>query len=141
MMNKIMYAIETIVRGVCVKDGHLLVYQNTNFGYICLPGGHVEFFEPMTEALRREWNEEVGCDCGVGKFLNFFEDCFEGSDGKRRHHIMFLYEVFCDALNVTEPLKQREPHIALQWMPLKEFPNCNFVSKAQQAFLCKYLKP
>jgi ADP-ribose pyrophosphatase YjhB (NUDIX family) len=140
MMNKIMHAIETIVRGVCVKDGHLLVYQNTNFGYICLPGGHVEFWEPMTEALRREWNEEVGCDCGVGKFLNFFEDCFDGSDGKRRHHITFLYEVFCDALNVHKPLKQQESHIALQWISLSEIRSCNFVSTAQQAFLCTYLK-
>ena len=67
MRLKYMDSIETIVRGVCVKDGHLLVYQNTNFGYICLPGGHVEFWEPMTDALCREWNEEVGCDCAVKK--------------------------------------------------------------------------
>lgn len=134
-----MHAIETIVRGVCVKDGHLLVYQNTNFGYICLPGGHVEFWEPMTNALRREWSEEVGCDCEVGKFLNFFEERYEGSDGKR-HEYAFLYEASCGTLEINEPLKQQEPHIALQWMPLNEFPDCNFVSKAQQKFLCEYLK-
>ena len=135
-----MNIIETLVRGVCVKENRLLVYQNTNFGYICLPGGHVEFWESMTEALRREWNEEVGCDCEVGKFLNFFEDRFERSDDKCHHHIVFLYDVFCDAWDVAEPLKQQEAHIALQWMPLKEFRNCNFVSKAQQKFLCEYLK-
>lgn len=140
MMNKIMHAIETIVRGVCVRDNHILVYQNTNFGYICLPGGHVEFWEPITEALRREWNEEVGCDCTVGKFLNFFEERFERSDGKRCHHITFLYEIASDALNVSKPLKCMEPRIALQWMPLVEFADCNFVSEAQQAFLCTYLK-
>lgn len=134
-----MNVIETIVRGVCVKNNHLLVYQNTKFGYICLPGGHVEFWEPMTEALRREWNEEVGCDCEVGKFLNFFEERYEGSGGKR-HEYMFLYEVFCDTLDVSKPLVRKEPHIALQWMPLEEFRNCNFVSKAQQAFLCMHLK-
>ena len=76
-----MNTIETLVRGVCVKDNHILVYQNTNFGYVCLPGGHVEFWEPMTEALRREWNEEVGCDCEVGKFLNFFEELWTLGDG------------------------------------------------------------
>ena len=139
MMNKIMHAIETIVRGVCVRDNHILVYQNTNFGYICLPGGHVEFFEPMTEALRREWNEEVGCDCTVGKFLNFFEERYECSDGKR-HEYAFLSEVSCEVLEVHKPLKQQEPHIALQWMSLGDFSNCNFVSKAQQTFLCTYLK-
>lgn len=134
-----MNIIETIVRGVCVKDNHLLVYQNTKFGYICFPGGHVEFWEPMTDALCREWNEEVGCDCKVGKFLNFFEERYESLDGKR-HEYMFLYEVSCDALEIDKPLKQQEPHIALRWMPLKDFRNCNFVSKAQQAFLCAYLK-
>ena len=134
-----MNIIETIVRGICVKDNHLLAYQNTNFGYICLPGGHVEFWEPMTDALCREWNEEVGCDCAVKKFLNFFEERYEDSDGKR-HEYMFLYEVSCDTLEIDKPLKQQEPDIALQWMPLKGFPNCNFVSKAQQKFLCEYLK-
>ena len=135
-----MNVIETIVRGVCVKENRLLVYQNTNFGYICLPGGHVEFWESMTEALCREWNEEVGCDCKVGDFLNFFEERYEGSDGKRHHKYIFLYEVSCDILEIDKPLKQQEAHIALQWMPLSEFRNCNFVSKAQQAFLCTYLK-
>lgn len=135
-----MNTIETIVRGICVKDNHIPVYQNTNFGYICLPGGHVEFWEPMTEALRREWNEEVGYDCEVGKFLSFFEDRYEGSDGKRRHHITFLYEISCDVLQIDKPLKQQEPHIALRWMPLSEFRNCNFVSKTQQTFLCTSLK-
>ena len=134
-----MNVIETIVRGVCVKDNRILVYQNTNFGYICLPGGHVEFWEPMMEALRREWNEEVGFDCEVGKFLSFFEGRYV--KGEEKHHdYTFLYEVSCEKLKIAEPLKQQEPHIALQWMPLKEFPNCNFVSTAQQAFLCTYLK-
>ena len=139
MRLKYMDSIETIVRGVYVKDNHLLVYQNTKFGYICLPGGHVEFWESMTEALCREWNEEVGCNCEVGNFLNFFEERYEGSDGKH-HKYIFLYEVSCDILEIDKPLKQQEPHIALQWMPLSEFRNCNFVSKAQQAFLCTYLK-
>ena len=139
MRLKYMDSIETIVRGVCVKDGHLLVYQNTHFGYICLPGVHVAFWEPMTDALCREWNEEVGCDCAVKKFLNFFEERYECSDGKR-HEYAFLYETACDVLEVRKPLKQREPHIALQWMSLSKFRNCNFVSNVQQAFLCRYLK-
>ena len=134
-----MNLIETIVRGVCVKDNHLFVYQNTNFGYICLPGGHVEFWEPMTESLRREWNEEVGYDCEVGKFLNFFEERYETPNG-RRHEYLFLYEVPCNTLDVYKPLERKEPHIALQWMPLEEFPHCNFVSKAQQTFLCEHLQ-
>lgn len=99
----------------------------------------MEFWEPMTESLRREWNEEVGCDCEVKEFLSFFEERYEGSNGKR-HEYIFLYEVSCDALEIDKPLKQQEPHIALQWMPLGEFRNCNFISKAQQAFLCIYLK-
>ena len=134
-----MNTIETIVRGVCVRNEHLLVYQNTKFGYICLPGGHVEFWEPMETALIREWNEEVGCDCDVKNFLNFFEERYERSGGKR-HEYAFLYEVSCDTLCVSDPLKRMEPHIALQWMPLLQFKNCNFVSKAQQTFLCNRLK-
>lgn len=134
-----MRSIEVIGRGVCVKDHHLLVYQNMRYGYFCLPGGHVEWEERIEAAIRREWQEEVGCDCRVGEFLKHFESFFE-REGKRHHHCVFLHRVTCDAVDVHQPLRRMEPHIALQWLPIEQISTCSFISKEQQDFLCEYVK-
>lgn len=134
-----MKSIEVIGRGVCVKDNHLLVYQNTHIGCFCLPGGHVEWEERIEEAICREWQEEVGCDCRVEEFLKHFESFFERG-GKTHHHCVFLYRVTCNAFDVYQPLRRMESHIALQWLPLEHVPTVSFLSKELQNFLCAYVK-
>ena len=74
--------IEIIVRGLLIKDEHLLVCHNAENRYAYLPGGHVEFWETREQALQREWQEELACSCHIEKYLQSFEDRF--ADAIRR---------------------------------------------------------
>ncbi|WP_170181118.1 NUDIX hydrolase [Chlorobaculum thiosulfatiphilum] len=56
----------------------LLTRRNVNpfNGLWCLPGGHVEDFEPAETAVRREVKEETGLDFAPEKFVGWFEEIF-----------------------------------------------------------------
>ena len=58
--------IETIARGVCVRDGKLLVCRAKGAKSCYLPGGHVEFGETGRQALVREMAEETGLAAEAG---------------------------------------------------------------------------
>ncbi|MBR3924306.1 MAG: NUDIX domain-containing protein, partial [Kiritimatiellae bacterium] len=61
--------IESIARGVCVKDGKLLLCRAKGGKSTYLPGGHIEFGESGRIALVREVKEELGVDSSTGAFL------------------------------------------------------------------------
>lgn len=54
--------IETIARGVCVRDGRLLLCRAKGGKSTYLPGGHIEFGETGRDALVREVKEELGVE-------------------------------------------------------------------------------
>ena len=69
--------IEVIARGVCVRDGKILLCRAKGGATTYLPGGHVEFGETGREALVREVKEELGVDAGTGEFLGVVENSFQ----------------------------------------------------------------
>ena len=58
--------------------------RNIAAGYLYLPGGHIEFAEPASEALRRELLEETNQKIAVGPLLLTTESTFH--DGQSDHH-------------------------------------------------------
>lgn len=134
-----MNAIEIIVRGILIKDNHLLVCQGIGKDYFYLPGGHIEFFETEKEALHREWEEELGCDCQIDKFLSHFEDFFMDDRQRKHHEYTFLYAVSCEALSLEKPLPQCEPHIKFHWIPLNQLPTCLLLGEKIKSFLLQNL--
>ena len=109
--------IEVIARGLLIKENHLLVCKGTNAPYVYLPGGHIEFFETAEDALHREWNEELACDCIIQKYLTHFEERFFVNN-KKFHEYTFLYQVDCEKLSLNEPLPHPEEDLFFQWLPL-----------------------
>ncbi len=109
--------IELLTRGVCVKEGRLLVCQSRGSGNTYLPGGHVEWMEKAEAALKREIEEELGVQSAVREFLGSVEHTFMQKN--RRHceiNLMFRMEI--SALSPDRDPVSCEEWISFTWIPL-----------------------
>ena len=82
--------IETIARGVCVRNGKVLLCYPKDRSYSYLPGGHIEFGETGREALVREMKEETGLDATAGDLLGVVESSFV-QKGEKHCEINLIY--------------------------------------------------
>ena len=105
--------IETIARGVCVRDGKLLVCRAKGSATCYLPGGHIEFGEKGREALIREMREETGLAATCGRFLGAVENSFM-QHGKPHAEINLVYEMSVESADV----KSQEDWIGFEWVAL-----------------------
>ena len=105
--------IDTIARGVCVKDGKLLVCRAKGASTCYLPGGHIEFGEKGREALVREMKEETGLDATCGRFLGVVENSFM-QHGKPHAEINLVYEMEIGSPDVAS----QEDWIGFEWVAL-----------------------
>ena len=103
--------IETIARGVCFREGRLLLCRAKGGATTYLPGGHIEFGETGRQALVREVKEELGLDAQTGKFLGVVENAFT-QHGKPHAEINLVYELI---LPPDAEIAAREDWIAFEW--------------------------
>ena len=107
--------IETIARGVCVRNGKLLLCKAKGGKTTYLPGGHIEFGETGRQALVREIKEELGLDAETGAFLGVVENSFL-QHGKPHAEINLVYE-----LSLAEgAATAQEDWIEFEWRPLSD---------------------
>lgn len=120
--------IRPIVLGVAIRDGKLLVSEGFdskkgNTFYRCLGGG-IEFLETSTEALKREFMEEIGLEISPKDFLGITENIFtyEGKDG---HEIVFFYTIDIkdeDYKDVYKLVEEGKESTAV-WVDIEDFKN------------------
>ncbi len=109
--------IEILVRGVCVKEGKLLVCQSKGAANTYLPGGHVEFGERAGAGLVREIQEELGVKANVKEFLGAVEHTFI-QKGKRHCEINLMFRMDIPRLSPGAVPEACEHWIAFKWIPL-----------------------
>ena len=121
--------IETIARGVCVKNGKALLCRAKNAQTSYLPGGHIEFGESGAEALAREMREEAGVEVAVGKLLGVVENSFL-QHGEPHSEINLVYE-----MSVESPVVAIEPWIEFLWQQVDELESANLLPKEMEKFV------
>jgi 8-oxo-dGTP diphosphatase len=70
--------------GAVVESGGRLLLERRSIdpfkGMWCIPGGHIEFGEPVVEAMTREVREETGLSVTSHRFLNYYTEYFADLD-------------------------------------------------------------
>lgn len=117
--------IETIARGVCVRDGKILLCRAKGGSSTYLPGGHIEFGETGRQALRREILEEIGAEASVGRFIGVVENAFM-QHGKPHAEINLVYEFDMDAESVCA----KEDWIEFEWRDIGGLADANLLPEA-----------
>ena len=121
--------IESIARGVCVRDGKLLLCRAKGGKSTYLPGGHIEFGETGRAALVREMKEELGVDSTTGDFLGALENSFI-QNGKPHAEINLIYELkFADGADAGL-LESQEDWIEFLWQDLGDLESVNLLPEA-----------
>jgi len=108
--------IETIARGVFLRDGRLLVCQPKAGGRCYLPGGHIDFGETARQALVREIREELAAEATAGEFLAVSEDSF--AQNGETHCEINLYFLL-DIPGLSDAPQAAEDWIAFRWVPFE----------------------
>lgn len=109
-------AVEILVRGVCVKQGQLLVCQSKGARNTFLPGGHMEWGEKAEDGLRREVLEELGVKARVGAFLGAVEHTFL-QKGERHCEINLMFRMDIPVLTPDVTPAACEDWITFRWIP------------------------
>lgn len=111
-MNRKM--IEVVVRAIILRQEKILLCRAKEKAYYFLPGGHVEFGESVTVALRRELKEELGIVSKKISYITSFENMFR-ERGILHHEINMIYLV----KSATRHIESKEDHIEFMWVELK----------------------
>ena len=131
--------IETIARGVCVKDGKVLLCLPKDRSYSYLPGGHIEFGETGREALVREMKEETGLDATAGELLGVVESSFV-QKGERHCEINLIYEMKIreQGTGNREQVKSCEDWICFDWVDCDKLDSANLLPHEMVGFLASH---
>jgi ADP-ribose pyrophosphatase YjhB (NUDIX family) len=121
--------IRVCARGIVRRGDELLVVREEDPAeaepFYYLLGGGVAFGEHSEEALRREFDEELGVTLENVSYLETYEDVFD-SDGERHHEMWRVYEakIAEDWPYEEETFEGYEPHdepFECVWKPAADF--------------------
>lgn len=134
--------IRPIVLGLAIKNHKLLVGEgfdkskNEHF-YRCLGGG-IEFLEKSSDALKREFSEEIHANIIIKDFLGISENIFTYK-GKNAHELVLIYSI-----DIPDEYYKEEYHIIddkadymARWIDIDDFKNKSKILYPEDIF--KYL--
>lgn len=133
--------VRSTVKAIILHEGKVLLNRCKdpfNGEYYSLPGGGQQQFETMAEALYRECLEETGYSVEPVRFAALMEEvCLDPFI--REHYLQYAHKMlhlFVCRLKTTEriePTEIDESQIAIEWVPVEDVPNSNFLPKEVRA--------
>ncbi|MDA3926717.1 MAG: NUDIX domain-containing protein [Kiritimatiellae bacterium] len=117
--------VEIIARGVCVKEGKILLCFGRKSGIAYLPGGHIDFGESGQKALQREITEEMGLESEALAFIGCCEHAFM-QEGEPHSEINLVYKLEIPSLDPSEEPQAVEDWIGFVWHPLDKINEVRF---------------
>ena len=96
------------VRSICIQDNQVLVQKPSDDANACYAfiGGELEFGELTIERLKREYEEEIGVEPNILRYLFVVENHFR-INGKLVHGIEHYFQTKIEHIEV----KSKEPHL------------------------------
>ena len=134
--------IRPIALGLAIKNNKLLVSEgfdkmkNQTF-YRCLGGG-IEFLEKSSDALKREFSEEIDANIILKDFLGISENIFTYK-GKNAHELVLFYSIEIPEEDYKEEYIINDDcgEYKAKWIDIEEFKNKNKVLYPEDVF--KYI--
>ena len=134
--------IRPIVLGLAIKNNKLLVSEGYDRSkkqtfYRCLGGG-IEFLEKSTDALKREFKEEIGTDIIIKNFLGISENIFT-YQGKKAHELVLYYNICLSDADYKNEYIVNDDHgqSKATWIDINDFKNGNKILYPEEVF--KYI--
>lgn len=131
--------IRPIVLGLAKKGNKLLVgegFDNVKREtfYRCLGGG-IEFLEKSSDALKREFREEINADIIVKDFLGISENIFTYK-GKKAHELILFYNICIKDLDYKEEyiINDNCGEYKAKWIDVDEFKSKNKILYPEAVF-------
>lgn len=120
--------IRPIVLGLAIKNNKLLVgeyfdHVKGEIFYRCLGGG-IEFLENSSDALKREFFEEIGANIIVKDFLGISENIFTYK-GKNAHELILFYSISIPDSYYKEEYEINDDcgQYKAKWIDIEDFRN------------------
>ena len=135
MKNRVDNHIQCVVHGLVVYKTKVLVYsvedQIRKKTFFRLIGGHIDFGEEASDALIREFKEEINEDIKIVEQLDVFENLFFYKEGKQ-HEFVSLFKIeFCNKKMYSKKdiIGNEGPDRCYKanWISIDEFKNKNKV--------------
>lgn len=134
--------IRPIALGLAIKDNKLLVGEGfdnvkSETFYRCLGGG-IEFLEKSSDALKREFKEEIGANINVKNYLGISENIFMYK-GKNAHELILFYSIDISDKDYKEEYIINDDcgRYKAKWIDIDEFKSKNKILYPKEVF--KYI--
>lgn len=109
-----------IVRLLIREGAFLLLAKFLKGGFYFLPGGGIEFNEPMHQAAIRELHEEIGIEEKAVKSLSpvgILENSFL-DQGNPIHELNLVCLCQIEGFSASLPVISQESHLAFEWIEI-----------------------
>jgi ADP-ribose pyrophosphatase YjhB (NUDIX family) len=96
------------VAGLLVHEGSILMVEQGRGGdrYWLLPGGGVRFGETLSDALKREFGEELGMRVGVQRLVAIVES-ISPDPAYAKHVVHLVFEISAPMEDLPEPQESK----------------------------------